>query len=120
MRSNYLNFYLARGMTHQVSGSLLASGQQLSFTLIPSCPKALEFYCQCGFGFFDFVAINSFVAKLLRSLVLNKSLRLGLCNNLPESSFMKLRSKMYISTSFSFICSGKYLLVQIIRLCIKD
>ena len=52
-------FDLALGLSRQVSHSLLARGLQLSFTLIPSRPTALEFYCQCSFDLFDCVTIKS-------------------------------------------------------------
>ena len=47
----------------------LARVLQLSFTLIPSRPTALEFYCQCSFDLFDCVTINSLLPNSLWSVV---------------------------------------------------
>ena len=60
---------LALGLSRQVSQSLLTRGLQLSFTLIPSRPTALEFYCQCSFVLFDCVTINSLLPNSLWSVV---------------------------------------------------
>ena len=62
-------FDLALGLSREVSHSLFARGLQLSFTLIPSRPTALEFYCQCSFGLFDCVTINSLLPNSLWSVV---------------------------------------------------
>ena len=62
-------FELALGLSRYVSHSLLARGLQLSFTLIPSRPTALEFYCQCSFDLFDCVTINSLLPNSLWSVV---------------------------------------------------
>ena len=62
-------FDLALGLSRQVSHLLLARGLQLSFTLIPSHLTVLEFYCQCSFGLFDCVTINSLLPNSLWSVV---------------------------------------------------
>ena len=66
MRDNYL-WFSARFVT--ISQSFALSSRSTAFTLIPSRPTALEFYCQCSFGLFDCVTINSLLPNSLWSVL---------------------------------------------------
>ena len=81
-------FDLALGSSRQVSHSLIARGLKLSFTLIPSRPTVLEFYCQCSFGLFDCVTINSLLPNSLWSVVkcdrfINTNSNFTICYHVP-------------------------------------
>ena len=81
-------FDLALGSSRQVSHSLIACGLKLLFTLIPSRPTVLEFYCQCSFGLFDCVTINSLLPNSLWSVVkcdrfINTNSNFTICYHVP-------------------------------------